>query len=75
MDKEKLDRVSEEKKELERKCEERERQMKDLEEKMGRTTERTVDLERHVAELKDQKQVTVRVLSCKKCSSVLVVST
>ncbi|KAA0704236.1 CAP-Gly domain-containing linker protein 1 [Triplophysa tibetana] len=64
-DKEKLDRVCEEKKELERECEERERQMK---EKMGRTegelnksTERNVDLERQVAELKafkDQTQST-----------------
>ncbi|XP_057177253.1 CAP-Gly domain-containing linker protein 1 isoform X2 [Triplophysa rosa] len=61
-DKEKLDRVCEEKKELERECEERERQMK---EKTGRTegelnksTERNVDLERQVAELKAYKDQT-----------------
>lgn len=72
-DKEKLDQVSREKTELEREavarqqrekveCEERERQMKELEEKLGRTVKelsRTADLERQVAELqayKDQTQ-------------------
>nr|XP_055063588.1 CAP-Gly domain-containing linker protein 1 isoform X2 [Misgurnus anguillicaudatus] len=72
-DKEKLDQVSREKTELETEaaarqqrekveCEERERQMKELEEKLGRTERelsRTADLERQVAELqayKDQTQ-------------------
>ncbi|XP_065118927.1 CAP-Gly domain-containing linker protein 1 isoform X2 [Paramisgurnus dabryanus] len=72
-DKEKLDQVSREKTELEREavaqqqrekveCEERERQMNELEEKLGRTVKelsRTADLERQVAELqayKDQTQ-------------------
>ncbi|XP_055063588.2 CAP-Gly domain-containing linker protein 1 isoform X2 [Misgurnus anguillicaudatus] len=72
-DKEKLDQVSREKTELETEaaarqqrekveCEERERQMKELEEKLGRTEKelsRTADLERQVAELqayKDQTQ-------------------
>lgn len=67
-EREKLDQVSREKEELQKKLvkdEERELQMKELEEKLGQTegelsriTERSVGLERQVAEMKAYKKQT-----------------